>query len=347
MTAPAKQRSSNIELLRILSMFLVLVLHANFLGIGVPTPEECAATPINAYFRFFIESLSIVAIDVFVMISGWFGIKPSLKRLCSLLFQILFFTVSLLLVFCLIKGRSVVTLNSVLRLFMITKGYWFIKSYLCLFILSPVLNLFVEKASQNTFKWVLIGFFAFQTIYGWTDSAPEFFFGYSTLSFIGLYLLARYLRFYPVRILSNRKICIVTYFAISFFVAFCIWYLMKADFHTKYTLPIVFSYINPVLILSSVALLFTFINTDMAHSKVINWIAISSFAVFIIHTNEFIMPYYRSAVWFFYSNFSPILRGLLILLFLILVFLSCVLLDKIRLFIWHKVERLFDGRDII
>ena len=104
MTTTSVQRSSNIELLRILAMFLVLVHHANILSIGIPSWAECVSAPGNTFFRFFIQSLAIVAVDVFVLISGWFGIKPSLKKLLALLFQVFFFTLTIPLVFCLIKG---------------------------------------------------------------------------------------------------------------------------------------------------------------------------------------------------------------------------------------------------
>ena len=323
-------------------MFLVLVLHANFLGVGAPSPVECSITPINSFLRFFLASLSIAAIDVFVLISGWFGIKPTVRKLLSLFFQIIFFTVTILIVFAIIKGREVIGLKPILKLFMLTKGYWFIKSYICLYILSPVLNLFAEKASKKTFSLVLISFFVFQTIYGWTDSAPEFYYGYSTLSFIGLYMMARYFRLYPIPLQSNRKLCLATYFIISFLLAISIWFLFRIEFHIDYAPKIVFSYINPLVILSSLALFFIFENTPIPYSKTINWIASSSFAVFIIHTNDNIMYYYRSIVWYLYSNFTVCLRVLLILVFLVLIFLLCVLLDKVRLFVWHKVEKAFD-----
>lgn len=344
MTSSTGKRSSNIELLRILSMFMVLVLHANFLGIGAPTTQDCITAPGNAFLRFFLESLSIGATDVFVLISGWFGIKPSLKKFIALVFQVLFITFSILIIFYIINGRSAISPKSVLRLFMVTKGYWFIKSYLCLYILSPIVNYFAENAPKNMFKLVLMGFFAFQTIYGWTDSAPEFYYGYSTLSFIGLYLLARYLRLYPVRALSNRRLCLITYFASSLFITLAIWGLMKMDFHTDYAILIVFSYINPIIILSSLALLFTFNNIEIPLSKTINWIASSVFAVYIIHTNEFVMGPYRSAVWYLYSSYPVVLRSLLILLFLSLVFISCVFFDKIRLFVWGKLLNAYERR---
>ena len=116
------------------------------------------------------------------------------------------------------------------------------------------------------------------------------------------------------------------------------------DFHTDYAILIVFSYINPIIILSSLALLFTFNNIEIPLSKTINWIASSVFAVYIIHTNEFVMGPYRSAVWYLYSSYPVVLRSLLILLFLSLVFISCVFFDKIRLFVWGKLLNAYERR---
>lgn len=338
MLSSVNKRCSNIELLRILAMFLVLVLHALFLSIGTPNKAQCIATPGNAFLRLFFQSLAIVAVNVFVLISGWFGIKPTVKKLLSLLFQVFFFTITILIVYGFIHGFSNITPRSLLKSLMITKCYWFVKSYICLFIISPVLNLFVEKAEKSTFSLVLILFFTFQIIYGWTDSAPEFNYGYSALSFAGLYLLARYLRIYPIQIMSNMIICIIAYFVLSLILALGIWILIKYDFHTNHSVPVAFSYINPFVVLSSLSLFFFFINIEIPSSKVINWISTSVFSVYIIHINGFLFPFFRESVWYLYSNFPIVIRGLLILIFLVFVFMMCVLLDKVRLFVWILVD---------
>lgn len=322
-------------------MFLVLVLHSLFVVIGTPSRAQCIDAPGNAMVRLFIQSLSVVAVNVFVLISGWFGIKPTLKKMISLLFQVFFFTILILIVFGFIQGFSSITIGAMLKSLMITKGYWFIKSYLCLFILAPVLNIFAEKADKKTFSLVLICFFAFQTIYGWTDSAPEFNYGCSVVTFLGLYLLARYLRLYPIRQLSNRKLCFSAYFGSSLLLALGVWVLIRQDIYTEHSVSLAFSYINPLVVISSVALFFTFVNTEIPYSKAINWMAVSVFSVYIIHVNGFIFRYFRTVVWQIYSNCPIITRGLLILLFLVAVFIVCVLLDKIRILVWGVAEKAF------
>lgn len=76
---PGRIRQSNMELLRLLAMFFVLALHANATAIQVPTADDIQAAPLSSFTRIFLEQATVVAVDVFVLISGWFGIRPTLK----------------------------------------------------------------------------------------------------------------------------------------------------------------------------------------------------------------------------------------------------------------------------
>ena len=84
-----KVRKSNIELLRIVAMFMILVIHANMISLSRPTSAELIANPLATTTRYFIESLGIVGVDIFVLISGWFLINTRAKSFLSLFFQIM------------------------------------------------------------------------------------------------------------------------------------------------------------------------------------------------------------------------------------------------------------------
>ena len=75
-------RKSNYELLRLISMFFVLVLHANYLSIDAPIYMEVSAPEFA--IRHFIESFTFIAVDVFILISGYFSIRPSISFVMSL-----------------------------------------------------------------------------------------------------------------------------------------------------------------------------------------------------------------------------------------------------------------------
>lgn len=190
-----KTRDSNFELLRIIAMFMVLVLHANFWAIDGPSHSDFMLTPVQATTRTIIEMLSIVSVNVFILISGWFGIKASMKGFSKFIFQCLYFYI-LVYGMMLLLGITHLSVKGIAECFALTKANWFIKAYIGLYILSPILNAYLESKSKREIEYMLIAFFSFQTIYGCSDAAPFIQNGYSTFSFIGLYILARYLRLY-------------------------------------------------------------------------------------------------------------------------------------------------------
>ena len=189
-----KERNSNVELLRLIAMFLVLIVHADFFSLGAPTHDDIISAPTSSFLRFFFESLSIVCVNVFVLISGWFGISPSVRSFCNFIFQCLFFLVGIYIVF-LLCGLTSLSVKGIAGCLVMLNWNWFIKAYLGLYIIAPVLNAFVNNAEKKEFQKVLLSFFIFQTAYSWISGGAVFFEGgYSTMSFIGLYLLARYVK---------------------------------------------------------------------------------------------------------------------------------------------------------
>ena len=71
-------RDSNIELLRIVAMFLVLLDHSGYTSINPPTNEEVFSAPMLSLVRHCCQSFSSICVNVFVLISGWFGISYSI-----------------------------------------------------------------------------------------------------------------------------------------------------------------------------------------------------------------------------------------------------------------------------
>lgn len=327
-----KVRLSNIELLRIIAMFLVLVVHADFFSLGKPTVQDISAAPLPSFTRFFFQSLSILCVDVFVLISGWFGIKPTFNRVASFLFQCFFFFIGIYAV-CLFLGLEILSVRGIAGCFFLLQWNWFIKAYIGLMILAPVLNVFIERASERQFRNVLICFYVFQTLYGWMSGAAVFFeSGYSTMSFIGLYMLARYVHLYPSKYTQKSPVFdFAVFFAIIMFqtiIAFC---FLRSSAH-------IFSYISPLVVLSSLYLLLLFSKLHI-QSRVINWIAISSFAVFLLHTNpNLCSPYFIPTIKQIYAHFNGLMCLFVIFLFLLSVFISAIFIDKIRIAIWNMVK---------
>lgn len=338
-------RQSNLELLRLSAMFLVLVVHAAFFSLGWPKADIIRISPLEETMIALAESFSIICVNVFILISGWFGIKPKIKSLSNFLFQVFFFLFGIYFVMVL-TGFSSFSIKGVLECFTITPLNWFIKVYLTLFFISPVLNAFVNHADKRTFKYVLITFFTFQTVYGWTGLSPHYQGGYSTISFIGLYLLARYLKIYkPSFSTKPQFIYICVYMILAFLLTVLTIlpaYLPITDKIVDFMIPKLYQYICPLVIAESLAFFFIFekMNISSKYGKIINKIAISNFAVFLLHTNPNVVDaIYRKNIKYLYtytdSTFvNVILIGGLILFF----FFFAILLDQVRILLWNRLS---------
>ncbi len=324
-----RNRQSSFELLRIISMLLVLVTHVNFNSLGWPNPHVFSADPTGTIGKLFFESTSICCVNVFVMISGWFGIKPSVSKLFHLIFQCFFFSFGLLLVAVLLENNQVGPLFGEIKKSFFLRDYWFITSYILLFILAPVLNAFVENANKRTHCFIICSFFLYQTIYGWLISANGINSGYSTISFIGIYLLVQYIKRYPIRVTQQRAF---VYFLV--FLACCVLntLICMVILENGRGVQRFFFYTNPLILLSSVSLILAFSKMDI-QSNVINFIASSALSVYLFHQNHFVMVGFKRVALKIYLENESLLYFFKISLFIMAVFAVSVMIDQIRKFL--------------
>lgn len=328
-------RESNLELLRILAMFGVLIVHADFGALGWPDGEEFRSIPYYSVVRTLIESFALVCVNVFVLISGWFGIRFKWKGLIKLLFQcgFFFFGIYFTLILC---GLDRLSLSGLYKCLMFSDNAWFVKCYIGLLILAPVLNSFVEKVDRKTFKTVLILFFVFQSAYGWLSNGAAFIKdGYSTFSFMGLYLLARYIKTYSPRWSKlSVKSDIVLYIVFSLVTAMLLLVSLYAD--KSYIASIFFKYSSVFIIAASLFLVIGF-GKKKFYNKTINSVATSCFAVYLFHFMlfpRFVSPAIREAMKS--SNYG-IVGGVKVFSILVVFFLCAIVLDKIRLLVYNRL----------
>lgn len=323
-------RQSNFELLRIIAMLLVLAVHANFYSLDAVSKNDFLSDPVPSFTRSFLQAIAIVCVNVFVLISGYFRIRPSLKGFCNLCFQCLFAS---FVVFVIMKiGKTPVSFKDYASfLYLLPNVAWFIKSYIALYLVTPILNIYLDNSSQRTQRLVLIAFFVFQTVYGWTNAAPFYEFGYSAFSFIGLYLLAQYFRKY--RTVKNKSRCVYVY--ISCMIGITLLYFGCTMIGGGVD---AYAYIDPLVIIGALSLVLLFSKIQIKSSKAINWIAQSCFMVYLLHQRLIWDGHqvYKVVADWIYSSFDGVPCLACFLIFIIAVFMICVIIDIPRRFIWKK-----------
>lgn len=329
-------RQSNIELLRIVAMFLIVILHTNYFSIGIVNINEIQSSPTSSIVRILFEQFCIVGVNVFILISGFFGIKPSILKIGNLFFQVLFWGV-IVTFFGVLIGLPI-EWKQIAKLLWGGGWYWFIPAYVGLYCFAPVLNSFIENTDKKGFGLIVIIFFALEFIYGWLGAMGSYLNGYSFISFIGLYLLGRYIKLYPVRIIAscNKYYFLLLYLLFSLipsifsFITIGHW---NIDFNT-------IAYSSPFVVGASVFLLLFFTEVKI-RSRVINWIAASALSIYLFHLHPVIMPLFRKAFLSLYNEMPLLCYFFVASILIIVVGFIVVLIDKIRIYIWDLLVRHF------
>lgn len=134
------KRLANIELLRIISMFFIVLVH--YLGRG---GVYAAAKPLSVMYGVttVMDAIVIVAVNVYILISGYVLAESSFKykRLVDVVLQV--FTISMgFYAIMLFLGQITFSVSGLVyaMLPILTKQYWFLSVYVGLYILMPFIN---------------------------------------------------------------------------------------------------------------------------------------------------------------------------------------------------------------
>lgn len=322
-------RKSNIELLRIVSMFLVMIHHANFPALGIPTQEQFSVEPVWISFRTLVESMSLVCVNLFVLISGWCGIKFKAKGVFNLVFTAAFYLWIISLLMVLINkiwgGIDLTPLR--LCPFPLMGSNWFVLQYLVMYVISPMLNNFEESVSKKYFRNFLLFAFGINIYVGYIWHNYPFGNGYNFILMASIYLLGRYMkRYYEeiiMRISTNKLLAGYLLSSILFAVFMYFWYI-----RSSHQWPFLYAYNNPLILFSSVCVFCVFIKMDF-QSRIINSLATSCLAILLIHTHPVGGFYIRLAQTI--NENSHLLAIFLIVAFIAIIMVASFFVDKVRI----------------
>lgn len=321
-------RKSNIEALRLLSMLMVLNLHSCWcfdIGTGLVQGLD-----------FFREATSICAVDVFLIISGYFGIKWKLKSFFNLMFQLFFYSFGIYLV---VTSLGIIdfSMNGLVQCAKATYACWgFISGYVVLYFVAPLINAFVDKVGKKELLMYILVFYLAKVF---LCRYEDFF-----LYFL-LYLVGRFIR--KVELVEKLKMnasfgywCTTILIFIVSYSLYLFTGLKTAEQQSEFILAL--SYASPFIIPQAVFLFVVFARMKF-QSKIVNWLSASCLSIFLIHMH----PVIKDIGYYAYTKSLytlPILEHVWILLVLIIsVFFGSILIDKVRLFLSDTFFNLIKG----
>lgn len=172
MTPAKKQRDANLDLLRIVSMLLIVFLHSIDHS-GVLENAESCGTWMYFYVRF-TYALCQVCVNIYIMLSGYFMVnsKFRLHKLVTLWIEAAFYAFVLKLVFMLTGGDDFSALSLASCFFPILTGrYWFLTIYVGMYLISPFLNILIHGMDKKQHSLLNLCLFALFSL--WSSIHPS------------------------------------------------------------------------------------------------------------------------------------------------------------------------------
>lgn len=283
------KRKSNFELLRIISMILIIFHHYAIHGGSI----FIEGVTTNRTISLIIFLSGKIGVNLFVLISGYFLIdsKFKFKKLLKLLLQVEFYSLIFLGINYYYNGLTEFKYIIQQLLPLLHAVYWFVTAYVFIYLLMPFLNKGLKAFSKNLFRNMLILLFVLQTIIPTFLDSTEFF--NNLVWFIFMYCLGAYIKLYDIKI--NKFLLLIT-LIISYAIELWLGYYYMAnnsvDAFRVYLLKICEENYLPIFI-TSISMFLIFKNLNIGEIGIINLLGKSSFAAYLIHDNNL----FRSSFW--------------------------------------------------
>ncbi len=362
--AAVKQRDLRFEALRVFSMLMIIIMHyLQMSGLVTLTPDkDGSAVNLAAWF---LESLCLASVNVYVMISGYFSVdmRFSLRKLIRLWCEVFFYSV-LIAAICFATG--IVSFSDKANLFELqylllpigNNSYWFATAYLLLYFFAPILGAGFRRLNRLQHGFILIGLLCFTCFYKCVFPlaiGPDDF-GCGLRWFLTLYVLAAYIRLYGLPFAKSFRSAFVTYVV---WAAMLIPYMFLMGplergltiLDGRYTLhfpdatKLASDYNSIFVLMASIGLFMMFVNMKKKEGGFFALLAKAApftFGVYLIHAHLYL---HREEVWeklYSMSRFGGALRIVHMLLVVLAIFLVCTLLDALRAWLFELTERLMD-----
>lgn len=205
-----KERSSNLELYRIVCMLMIVMFHyvVNSGLNDASGPLNTNGIVPNSIYLWLFGMWGKVGINCFLLITGYFMCKSKItvRKFVKLLLQIYFFNI-VIYAFFLIEGYETLSLwnciKQVIPIWYITNND-FVACFLVFFLTIPFWSILVQNLTKRQHQLLLILVLGCYTLWG---SVPGVRIDYNYISWFGiLFLIASYIRFYPSELFEKRRL---------------------------------------------------------------------------------------------------------------------------------------------
>lgn len=301
-----KLRESKFELLRILSMLMIIFQHALERSI----PDWGMLKGSFSFNYCVVAAISIwgqLGVMLFVMISSWFMVDQQgirMKKVMDLLLEVMTVCVGMLLIFAIAHPESL-NLKLIIKELLTPayKQYWFITAFLAFYFIMPLLQKAVSALSNTALRNTCFVLTLLIPVYNYMATNV----GDTLADFSYIFMVTAYLKRNPDNwFRKHRRILLMIPLLIS--ASLILYKLFAEQYFGEALLLRMFTMLRGrtfLLFLGCVGIFYAFESLKPFYSKAVNILGGTMFGVYLIHENILLRGEAggRSLLW---NEFVPI-----------------------------------------
>lgn len=323
-----KERNYGVDLLRILSMFMVVLLH--IVGVG-GMKAATIDSPLKYNLICLLNIAAVCAVNCYGLISGYVGYKSSFKlsNIAAIWLQVFFYSAGFAVLFFAISP-STTSIKEVVKLFMpvLMERYWYFTAYFILLFVMPLLNIAINQIPKKLLFFILCAVSFLLTVCQSTVLLTNAFgtnSGYSFVWLLVLYLIGGYIGKYGLPIKHGWLWYLAS--VIVVWLAEVIFSASRDAIHSRLA-----AYNSPFVLLMAVGLLVSCSQLQIGEwlKKVISFLAPLSFSVYLIHLHPFVRNKILLDAFTGLTKYSALLMIPIVIILTVLIYVVCSLIDLFR-----------------
>lgn len=319
-----KERNGSLDLLKCLCMLFVVIIH--LLGHSGYLAALNKGTFVY-YGANYLASFVKVAVPIFVLITGYFGISFKLEKVVTMEITLLFYSLlTFIIAFVFAGGGIEHTITSVLKTILpfSYKSWWFATHYIVLMFFAPYINTLLQSIDKKKhISLIVMCFILFNVISSFSLDPIDTTGGYGFVNFIFLYLIGRYMRMYGL--FQNIR-------GYQWFLGYCFFsflILLSYHFYGNYK----FGTYNSVLLLLSSISLFNVFTRIKIRTTIFSRMVPYTFAVYLISDSFYMRSIINSKIIDFENMANTSMSLVVMLFYAVAVMACCMLID----YVWKRV----------
>lgn len=345
----SQERMTGIDILKVLSMFLVVMMHLLMYG-GILGNVTSSYGSISYDTAWLLECLTFCCVNCFALITGYLCINSRWKwqRLFSLWLEVALYGAAIALLFQVVFPGKMTSQDWVDSLMPVSHGtYWYLNAYIIMFFAIPIVNAAVKSLNDKVLKEICSAFFVIVVclpiVTGTTgNDVFKIHSGYCGLWLCFLYTIGANVR-------KNHwfdgvpKPFLIAMIIISISVDWskCLTGVPTSDWYGMV------SYDSITVLIESICLLLLFKDiTVEKNSKIAKlWagLAKSSFGVYVISVQPLVFDYVLGGAFTWVSSSSPVLLTFETFASALLVYLICTMIESIRIAMARAFNRIIEN----